>query len=92
LYGQTRNRQTSRDISAADIGAALARHAVKCKAAQQLQPSVNVGETLLACAEAIGADVLVMGCYGHARLREIVFGGASQHVLAKMSIPVLMSH
>jgi nucleotide-binding universal stress UspA family protein len=34
----------------------------------------------------------VMGCYGHTRLREFVFGGASRHVLNKMTIPVLMSH
>jgi nucleotide-binding universal stress UspA family protein len=33
-----------------------------------------------------------MGCYGHSRLREFVFGGASAHVLKHMSIPVLMSH
>jgi nucleotide-binding universal stress UspA family protein len=38
------------------------------------------------------ADLLVMGCYGHTRLRELVFGGASRHVLAHMSPPVLMSH
>jgi hypothetical protein len=38
------------------------------------------------------ADLLVMGCYGHTRLRELLFGGASRHVLAHMSLPVLMSH
>jgi nucleotide-binding universal stress UspA family protein len=40
----------------------------------------------------MGADLLVMGCYGHARLRELVFGGASRHVLSHMPIPVLISH
>jgi nucleotide-binding universal stress UspA family protein len=33
-----------------------------------------------------------MGCYGHTRLRELVLGGASRHVLAHMEIPLLMSH
>jgi nucleotide-binding universal stress UspA family protein len=80
------------DIPAADICTALARHAVKCEATQQLKPKVNVGETLLACAKECSADLLVMGCYGHTRLREFVLGGASRHVLNKMTIPVLMSH
>jgi nucleotide-binding universal stress UspA family protein len=57
-----------------------------------MRPRVGVGETLLACAEDFGANLLVMGCYGHTRLREFVFGGASRHVLNHMSIPVLMSH
>jgi nucleotide-binding universal stress UspA family protein len=51
-----------------------------------------VGEMLLTCANEMEADLLVMGCYGHTRLRELVFGGASRHVLAHMSLPVLMSH
>jgi nucleotide-binding universal stress UspA family protein len=80
------------DIPAADICTALARHAVKCEATERVRPKANVGETLLECAEDSSADLLVMGCYGHTRLREFVFGGASRHVLAKMTIPVLMSH
>jgi hypothetical protein len=55
------------DIPVADICTALARHAVKCEAIDQLRPNVNAGETLLACAEECRADLLVMGCYGHAR-------------------------
>jgi nucleotide-binding universal stress UspA family protein len=82
----------AQDVPAADICATLARHAVACEATEQLQPRANVGETLLACAKDYGADLLVMGCYGHTRLREFVFGGASRHVLNKMTIPVLMSH
>ena len=33
-----------------------------------------------------------MGCYGHARLREVIFGGVSQAILRSMTVPVLMSH
>ena len=84
--------ETAQDIPAADICTTLARHGVACEATEQLQPRANVGETLLACAKDYGADLMVMGCYGHSRLREFVFGGASRHVLRKMSIPVLMSH
>jgi nucleotide-binding universal stress UspA family protein len=85
-------RERAQDIPAADICVALARHGVKCQATEQVAPRASVGETLLACAKDFEADLLVMGCYGHARLREFVFGGASHHVLAHMSVPVLMSH
>jgi nucleotide-binding universal stress UspA family protein len=65
---------------------------VRCEATEQIKPWGSVGEMLLACANEMEADLLVMGCYGHTRLRELVFGGASRHVLAHMSLPVLMSH
>jgi nucleotide-binding universal stress UspA family protein len=82
----------ARDVPAADICEALARHGVKCEATEAVRPYSNVGRTLLASAEDFGADLLVMGCYGHSRLREFVLGGASEHVLKNMTIPVLMSH
>ena len=82
----------AQDVPAADICAALARHGVKCQATEQVRPRAGVGESLLACAKDMSADLLVMGCYGHTRLRELVFGGASRHALAHMSLPVLMSH
>jgi nucleotide-binding universal stress UspA family protein len=80
------------DVPAADVSTALARHGVKCEATEPVRPRAHVGKTLLACAQDHGADLLVMGCYGHSRLREFVFGGASAHVLEHMTLPVLMSH
>jgi nucleotide-binding universal stress UspA family protein len=84
--------ELAQDIPAADICTALARHGVKCEATEAVQPHSNVGRTLLMQAKDYGADLLVMGCYGHSRLREFVFGGASEHVLRHMSLPVLMAH
>ena len=52
----------------------------------------SVGDELLSLASDIGADLLVMGCYGHSRAREFVLGGASQTVLRSMTLPVLMAH
>ena len=46
---------------------------------------------LLDAAAAEGADLLVMGAYGHSRLREIVLGGATREVLRDARIPVLLS-
>jgi nucleotide-binding universal stress UspA family protein len=86
-------RETAQDIPAADICDALARHGVNCEATEQVAPrGAGVGETLAGCARDFGADLMVMGCYGHSRMRELVFGGASRHVLSRMTLPVLMSH
>ena len=52
----------------------------------------DAGEVLLWFASAVGADLLVMGCYGHHRTRELVLGGASRTVLGAMTQPVLMAH
>jgi nucleotide-binding universal stress UspA family protein len=51
-----------------------------------------VGEALLSMVADVGADLLVMGCYGHSRAREWVLGGVTRTVLAAMTVPVLMSH
>ena len=75
-----------------DICEALLRHGVKCHKTERVTSHAEVGPTLMAQAEAFDADVLVMGCYGHSRLREFVFGGATRYALEKMAIPVLMSH
>ena len=52
----------------------------------------NAGENLLSQASDLGADLLVMGCYGHSRAREWVFGGATRTILESMTLPVLMVH
>jgi nucleotide-binding universal stress UspA family protein len=85
-------RERARDVPAGDICAALARQGVRCEATEEIAPRAGVGETLLGYAKAWNADLLVMGCYGRTRLAEFVLGGASRHVLAHMSVPVLMSH
>jgi nucleotide-binding universal stress UspA family protein len=85
-------REAAGDLPAADICTALARHGVKCEATEAVRPHTNVGHTLLMQAQSQGADLVVMGCYGHSRLREFVFGGATEHILRHMTVPVLMSH
>ena len=74
------------------IREALLRHGVKCDKTRRVTSQAGVGPTLMAKAEAFDADMLVMGCYGHSRLREFVFGGATRYALEKMGIPVLMWH
>ena len=76
----------------ADIAATLARHGVKCEAATAYGDHLVVGDTLLSGLADDGTDLLVMGAYGHSRLSEFVFGGATRHILEHMTVPVLMSH
>ncbi|SCK28201.1 Nucleotide-binding universal stress protein, UspA family [Variovorax sp. HW608] len=52
----------------------------------------EIGERLLSLAADVGADLLVMGCYGHSRAREWVVGGATRSILQSMTLPVLMAH
>lgn len=54
--------------------------------------TVSIGDALLNAASDTGADLIVMGAYGHARWTERLFGGVSRTLLASMTAPVLMSH
>jgi nucleotide-binding universal stress UspA family protein len=74
------------------VCATLARHGVMCEGEAAVSSHGNAGNALLAYCERTKADLLVMGCYGHSRLREFVLGGASRRLLAGMTLPVLMSH
>jgi nucleotide-binding universal stress UspA family protein len=76
----------------AALCASLARQGASCTQGTAASPHGNVGAGLLACCEQTKAELLVMGCYGHSRLREFVLGGASRHLLEAMTLPVLMSH
>ena len=78
--------------AAKSLGAAAAmlqRHGLAVHSQQVTEPDGDAGEVLLAQAGSQGADLLVMGAYGHARLRELVFGGATRHVLRAATLPVL---
>jgi nucleotide-binding universal stress UspA family protein len=70
-------------------GAMLWRHGLAVHAHRVEEPDGNAGEVLLAQCTAEGADLLVMGAYGHARLRELVLGGATRHILREATLPVL---
>ncbi|MTJ82702.1 MAG: universal stress protein [Telmatospirillum sp.] len=80
------------DIAGADICLHLARHGVSAVCESLRAPDVSVGGMLLSRAADDGADLLVMGAYGRSRLRELVLGGATRHILYHMTIPVLLSH
>lgn len=80
------------DIPGADICLHLARHGVNAEANHLEAHDIAVGDMLLSRAADKGADLIVMGAYGHSRFRELVLGGATRHLLEHMTVPVLMSH
>lgn len=84
--------ERSGDLPTAEICSALSRHGIKCQGSQASALGPDVCGEMLRQASAFGSGMLVMGCYGHSRLREFILGGASRHVLAEMRIPVLMAH
>lgn len=80
------------DVPGADISLLLTRHGVKVTVSQQSGSGIGVGEQILSRAADVGADLIVMGAYGHSRLRERILGGATRTMLEAMTVPVLMSH
>jgi nucleotide-binding universal stress UspA family protein len=80
------------DVPGADIGLFLARHGIKVTVSQQTADDVDVGNQLLSRAADLDADLIVMGGYGHSRLKELVLGGVTRTLLESMTVPVLMSH
>lgn len=76
----------------ADIALFLARHGVRAEVMQTVSGGTNDGDIILSTAADEGIDLIVMGAYGHTRLREMILGGATRTVLQSMTVPVLMSH
>lgn len=70
----------------------LARHGLKAEVTHSRGGELPVGEDILSRAADFSADLIVMGGYGHTRLRETVFGGATRTILEHMTVPVLMAH
>jgi nucleotide-binding universal stress UspA family protein len=82
----------SDEISGADLGQHLARHGLKVDVKRITSPDIDVPSTILSYAADSSADLIIMGGYGHSRLREFVLGGATRGLLESMTVPVLMSH
>jgi nucleotide-binding universal stress UspA family protein len=79
-------------VAGADLAEALARHGVKAEAQGYPTDGQDEGQALMRCAADSGAGLIVMGAYGHSRLAEFIFGGATRFVLNRLVCPVLMSH
>lgn len=85
-------RPKSDEVPGADLGQHLARHGLKVDVKRITSPDIDVPSTILSYAADSSADMIVMGGYGHSRLREFVLGGVTRGLLESMTVPVLMSH
>lgn len=80
------------DEPGADLAAHLARHEVRPRIKRVTSGGTGIGELILAQAGEEGADLLVMGGYGHSRFREMLLGGVTRHVLEHATLPLLIAH
>lgn len=80
------------EVPGADLGQHLARHGLTVDIKHITSPDIDVPSTILSHAADSDADMLVMGGYGHSRLREFILGGTTRSLLESMTVPVLMSH
>jgi nucleotide-binding universal stress UspA family protein len=85
-------RDIDGELPGADIGEHLARHGLAVEIKRLVAGYVDVAGTILSYAADCGADFIVMGGYGHSRLREFILGGATRGILEQMTAPTLMSH
>jgi nucleotide-binding universal stress UspA family protein len=82
----------SDETPGADIAQHLARHGLAVEVKQIVAPDAKTADVLLSHAADTAADLLVLGGYGHSRLREFILGGVTRSILEAMTVPTLMSH
>jgi nucleotide-binding universal stress UspA family protein len=80
------------ELPGADIGTHLARHGIRVEVEEVVSGELSVADALLAHLADRRVDLLVMGAYGHSRLRELVLGGVTRKILESMPVPVVMAH
>ena len=80
------------EIAGADMGQHLARHGLTVDVNRVTAGDIDVADALLSHAADSSADFIVMGGYGHSRLREFVLGGVTHSILRSMTAPALLSH
>jgi nucleotide-binding universal stress UspA family protein len=80
------------EITGANMTEHLARHGVTANVKRIARGDLAIADVILDYAADSGADFMVMGGYGHSRLREFILGGVTRGILGSMTVPVLMSH
>ncbi|MGE5475250.1 MAG: universal stress protein [Bacteroidales bacterium] len=85
--------EDTRTVSATggELAAFLAWHGINAQV-QVVHAGANAGSVLLGQCAALGADLLVMGAYTHSRLRQLILGGVTRHILGHAPLPCLLCH
>jgi nucleotide-binding universal stress UspA family protein len=84
--------RTPDEVAGFEMAKHLARHKVKVDIKTIPAGGIDVASAMLSYAADCSASMIVMGGYGHSRLREVILGGATRGMLASMTVPVFMSH
>jgi len=82
----------SDEIHGVNIGHHLARHGLKPEVRRVVAREIDVASAILSYTAETSTSLIVMGGYGHSRVRELILGGATRGILTSMTVPVLMSH
>ena len=85
-------RGKNEEITGVTMSEHLARHGVAAAVKRIAKGDIAVQDAILDYVADSGADLIVMGGYGHSRLREFILGGVTRSILKSMTVPVLMSH
>ncbi len=88
----TNERGKRDEIEGADMAQHLARHGLKVDVKRTVLGDIAVADVILSHAADVGSDFIVMGGYGHSRLREFMLGGTTRTIMESMTLPVLMAH
>jgi nucleotide-binding universal stress UspA family protein len=87
------NEKTNQnEIRGAEIAKHLARHDVKVQIVPVPAADIDVTNAILSYVAEVSGTLIVMGGYGHAKLREVILGGVTRDMLKSMTVPVFMSH
>jgi nucleotide-binding universal stress UspA family protein len=78
--------------SGEDLARSLAAHGIAAATMMLPATKANAGETILRKAAELGCDLIVKGAYTQSRLRQMIFGGTTRHILTNANLPVLMAH
>ena len=83
---------SNNEISGIDIGRHLARHGFNIEIKRMMAHGIDVSNVILSYAVETSTVLIIMGGYGHSRIREFMLGGTTRDILAGMTVPALMSH
>jgi len=92
VYALTADTERTDQVVSNDLADFCAWHGIKAEAIGFSPAGHSVGEAVLMECEKLKADMLVMGAYTHSRMRQLILGGLTDHVLHNTTIPVLMAH
>jgi nucleotide-binding universal stress UspA family protein len=78
--------------SGIEMARSLAANGITAEPVTVTPGKISAGDAILAKAAELGSDLIIKGAYTQSRLRQMIFGGPTRHILAKAKIPVLMAH